>query len=318
MKLLVLGAGGTGGYFGGRLAASGADVTFLVRQKRHEQLAREGLRVRSPLGNLDIPVKTIRAEELEPNYDLILLSCKAYDLDSAMNAIAPAMNGNCAIIPVLNGIAHLDALDKRFGASNILGGACMIDATLDKSGIVQHMGALQRIVFGERDGKRSERAESFVNALAKTPIDYELSDNIMLVMWEKISFLSALAATACLFRGNVGEIISAPGGREAIERTLDTNIEIAKREGYDLRDSVMDGARQRLTDPNGTWTASMQRDIEAGNPVEADHIVGFMLGLARKHKLDDTILSLAYTHLKTYEARRAAKRLPLIHPTQLS
>jgi 2-dehydropantoate 2-reductase len=310
MKLLILGAGGTGGYFGGRLAASGADVTFLVRPKRQEQLAGEGLRVRSPLGDLDIPVKTILAEELEPKYDLVLLSCKAYDLDSAMNAIAPAMNGHCAIIPVLNGLAHLDRLDERFGRDNILGGACMIDATLDKDGIVQHMGQLQRIVFGERDGKKSERSESFASALAKISIEHELSDNIMLVMWEKISFLSALAATACLFRGNVGEIVSAPGGRNAIERTLDTNIEIAKREGYNPRDSVMGPARERLTDPTGTWTASMQRDIEAGKPVEADHIVGFMLELARKHKLDDTILSLAYTHLKTYEARRQAHRLP--------
>ena len=127
-------------------------------------------------------------------------------------------------------------------------------------------------------------------------------------MWEKIVFLSALAATACLFRGNVKEIVSAPGGREAVERALETNIEIGRREGYPPRDLVIDFARNRLTDPAGTWTASMQRDIEAGNPVEADHIVGYMLDKARKHGLDDTILSLAFTHLKTYEARRAKNR----------
>ena len=186
----------------------------------------------------------------------------------------------------------------------------MIDATLDRDGVVHHTGTMQRIIFGERDRSRSARAESFAAALGKSTIEFELSDDIMRSMWEKIVFLSALAATACLFRGNVREIVSAPGGREAIEQALDTNIEIARREGHPPRESVMDFARARLTDPDGTWTASMQRDIEAGNPVESDHIVGWMLDKARVHGLDDTILSLAFTHLKTYEARRDARRLP--------
>lgn len=310
MKLLVLGAGGLGGYFGGRLAAAGSDVTFLVRPRRREQLVRDGLRVRSPLGDLDLPVQAVLANELKPGYDFVLLTCKAYDLDSAMDAIAPAMDGRCAIVPVLNGLAHLDGLDKRFGSENVMGGACLVDATLDRDGVVHQTGALQKIIFGERDRSTSSRAESFATALGSSTVDYELSDNIMLSMWEKIVFLSALAATACLFRGNVGEIVSAPDGCEAVERALDTNIEIARCEGYELRESVMDFARNRLTDPNGTWTASMQRDIEAGNPVESDHIVGWMLDKARIHGLDDTILSLAFTHLKTYEARRAARRLP--------
>ena len=186
----------------------------------------------------------------------------------------------------------------------------MIDATLDKDGVVHQSGTLQRIIFGERDRVRSPRADSFAAALAGTTIDWELSDDIEQNMWEKIVFLSALAATACLFRGNVSEIVSAPGGREAIERTLDVNIEIARREGHPPREATMDFARNRLTDPTGTWTASMQRDIEAGKPVESDHIVGWMLNKARAHGLDDTMLSLAFTHLKTYEARRAARRLP--------
>src|SRR5918994_6608368 len=108
VKLLVLGAGGIGGYFGGRLAESGTDVTFLVRPKRRAQLQREGLRIESPLGNLQLPVRTVLADELASDYDLILFTCKAYDLDSAIEAVAPAVQGTCGIVPMLNGLAHLD------------------------------------------------------------------------------------------------------------------------------------------------------------------------------------------------------------------
>jgi 2-dehydropantoate 2-reductase len=310
MKLLVLGAGSIGGYFGGRLADAGADVTFLVRPKRRDQLARDGLRIRSQVGDLQLPVKTALASELRPGYDLILLTCKAYDLDSAMDAIAPVMNGVCAILPLLNGIAHLDRLDARFGVKNVMAGTCQISAALQKDGTIEHIGKLQRIIFGERDHAKSARAEALAKALANTKVDWEFSENIQQNLWEKLVFLSALAATTCLFRANVGEIIAASGGREAMERALNANIEIATREGYAPRPTPMEHARKGLTNPAGDWSASMLRDLEAGGQVEGDHIVGWMLDKARKHGIDDTVLSLAYTHLKAYEARRAAKRLP--------
>jgi 2-dehydropantoate 2-reductase len=307
MKLLVLGAGGIGGYFGGRLAQARADVTFLVRPKRRAQLERDGLRIESPLGNAELAVKTVLAEELRPGYDIVLFTCKAYDLDSAMDAIAPAMKGDAAVVPMLNGIAHFDRLDARFGKDKVMGGTCQINAMLRKDGTVVHGDPLQRLLFGERDRSRSARAEAFAAELAKTKIEWKLSPDIEQDLWEKIVFLSALAAGTCLFRGQVGEIMSAPGGREAMERLIAANVEIATREGRAPRPAAIEAARKRLTDPEGTWSASMLRDMEAGNPVEADHIVGFMLEKARRHKLDDTVLSLAYTHLKTYERRRATR-----------
>ncbi len=310
MKTLVLGAGGIGGYFGGRLAQAGADVTFLVRPKRREQLLRDGLRIESPLGNVQMPVKTVLAEELKPGYDVVLFTCKAYDLDSAMDAIAPAMQGHAAVLPMLNGIAHFDRLDARFGAANVMGGTCQINAMLRKDGTVVHGDPLQRILFGERDKTESARAKALAAEMAKSTLDWKLSPDIVQDLWEKVVFLSALAATTCLFRGNVREIIAAPGGREAMERALDANAAIATKEGHAPRASVVEPMRKRLTDPEGLWSASMLRDLEGGGQVESDHIVGWMLERARKHGIDDTILSLAYTHLKAYEARRAAGRLP--------
>ena len=317
MRMLVLGAGGIGGYVGGRLAAGGSDISFLVRPGRGELLATEGLRITSPLGDLQIPVKTLMAPEVRPGYDFVLLTCKAYDLESAMDAIAPAIDGRCAIVPMLNGMAHLDTLKNRFGESSVMGGTCLIDVTLDRGGVVRHAGSLQKVIFGELDSLVSARAKSLGEAFASAQIEWELSEDIVLSMWEKIVFLSVLAAATCLFRANVREIISSPGGLEVMEGALAINIEIARREGYAPRDAPMQRARDRLTDPAGPWSASMLRDLEAGGRVEGDHVVGWMLTKARKHGLDDSFLALAYTHLKAYEARRAAGRLPGAAPSLL-
>jgi 2-dehydropantoate 2-reductase len=310
MKLLVLGAGGIGGYFGGRLAQTGTDVTFLVRPKRREQLERDGLRIRSPVGDVTLHVKTIEAWELAPGYDFVLLTCKAYDLDSAIDAIAPAMDGHCAVVPMLNGMAHLARLDQRFGAANVMGGACSISVTLEKDGVIRHADALQRIAFGERDRSKSARAQMLADAFAATTIDCELADDIEQNMWEKIAFLSVMAAATCLFRANLGEIVAAPGGRAAIERALDVNFEIAARNGHPVRAAPGEFGRRTLTDPASKRIASMLFDIETGFPVESDHTVGWMLEQAKALGIDATLLSFAYTHLKAYEGRRAAGRLP--------
>ena len=309
MKILVLGAGGIGGYFGGRLAQAGADVTFLVRPRRREQLARDGLRVASPLGDFQLPVKTVLADDLGAGHDLVLFTCKAYDLDSAMDAVAPAMRPGASLVPMLNGMAHLERLDARFGEANVMGGTAQINVTLRKDGTVYHADPLQRLIFGERDRRKSPRAQAFAAELARTKIDWSLADDIVQELWDKVVFLSALAATTCLFRANVREIMASPGGPQAMERALAANIEVAKREGHPVRAEAIERARKRLMDPNGLWSASMLRDLEAGGPVESDHIVGWMLAKARAHGIDDTVLSLAYTHLKAYEERRAAGRL---------
>ncbi len=318
MRILILGAGGIGGYFGGRLAEAGADVTFLVRPKRREQIARDGLVIESPAGNAKLAVRTVLAEELRPDYDAILLTCKAYDLEAAMQAIEPAMRDHeapeaahpCVIVPMLNGLAHLAHLDIRFGSPNVMGGTAQINVTMRRDGVIVHGDSLQRILFGERDRRKTERAQALADAFARTKVDWKLSQDIEQDMWEKIVFLCALAATTCLFRGNVREIVAAPGGREAMLRAIEANAEIARREGHPPRPQMLESGRQRLTDPAGLWSASMLRDLESGGQVEADHIVGWMLERAREHGIDDTLLSLAYTHLKTYEARRAAARLP--------
>ena len=314
MKILILGAGGIGGYYGARLAKAGADVTFLVRPKRREQLERNGLVVESPLGNLSMPVKTVLAEALAPGYDVVLFTCKAYDLASAMDAIAPAMQGGTALVPLLNGLAHLETLDARFGAANVLGGTAHINVMLKPDGTVWHGDVLQNMLFGERDRTKTPRALALDAITKKAGIGGGLSEDIVQDLWEKVVFLTALASTTCLFRANVREIVGSPGGKDVMRRALAANAAIAAAEGRVPRPSVLQKFNERLTDPEGLWSASMLRDLEGGGQVEADHIVGWMLERARKHNVDDTILALAYTHLKAYERRREAGRLPSLAP----
>jgi 2-dehydropantoate 2-reductase len=266
--------------------------------------------VRSPLGDIRQPVKAVVAEDVTPEFDFILLACKAYDLEEVMTSIAPAVNGSATIIPLLNGLAHFERLDAQFGEDRVMGGTVMINAQLESDGLVLHTDPLQRMFFGERDRSMSIRARAFASVLGPTRIDWQLSDDVMQNLWEKLTFLSVLAAGTCLYRANVREILSAPGGMESLEQALDANVAVATREGYPPRAEIIDFARRRLTDSSGTWSASMLRDVETGARTEADHIIGWMLDRARAHGVAVPLLAAAYTHLKAYEARRAAARLP--------
>ena len=314
MKILILGAGGTGGYFGGRLAQGGAqggaDVTFLVREKRAQQLATNGLIVETLKDKFTLPVKIVLAANVKPEYDIVILSCKAYDLDSSIDAITPAMGPNTAIVPLLNGMSHLDTLDAAFGKQRVMGGACQIAASITKDGIVKSLAEMQSIIWGARDPAHAECATALGNAFAKTVVDWKVSDNIMQDMWEKVTFLSTLAGMTCLMRGSVGDILAAPDGKSLLQRYIDSCIAIATKEGYPPRASVIERYQKVIKTTGSPLTASMLRDLESGGAVEADHIVGFMLGKARAHGVDDKMLTVAYTHLKAYEARRARGGLP--------
>src|SRR5262245_20008846 len=161
MRFLVVGAGATGGYFGGRLLEAGRDVTFLVRPARAERLAAAGLAITSPAGDVALAAPpTVLAADLRQPFDLVIPSCKAYDLDGAIESFAPAVGPRTAVVPLLNGMRHLDALDTRFGPDRVLGGSCFISTKLDDAGRIAHVSDIHRLVFGERSGGRSPRAEA--------------------------------------------------------------------------------------------------------------------------------------------------------------
>ncbi len=310
MRVLVLGAGGTGGYFGGRLAQGGADVSFLVRPAREAQLRRDGLRIRSPLGDADLAVRTLTAQTLadavaRAPFELVILSCKAYDLDGAIESVAPAMTGGTTLMPILNGLVHYDALDTRFGRGHVLGGLCFISAVKQDDGGIAHLGRPASITFGERDGGRSARVEAFAALCVQAGIDHRASDDIAQEQWIKFSFLATLAAGTCLMRASVGDIVACDGGAAFMAALHDECLAVAAAEGQPVPDKARTIARASLVDAASDVKASMLRDLEAGARVEAAHIVGDMLRRAQAAGIDAPRLQAAWVHLQAYERLRA-------------
>ncbi len=305
MRVLVVGAGAIGGYFGGRLLQAGNDVTFLVRPKRASELASAGLVIKSPNG--DVTLKnppTVQADKLTEKFDVILLSCKAFDLDDAIKSFASAVGPQTSIIPMLNGMLHLDILDQKFGRERVLGGLCAIAATLNDAREVVQLAPMQSLNFGERDGKMSDRVNAIAKIMTNGITGAVASANIVQEMWEKWVFLSTLAAATCLMRTSVGNILAAPGGRDFILGMLDETSAVAKSAGHAPTGPFFERTRGMLTADGSQMTASMFRDIKAGAAVEADHVIGDLVARGDAAKVPLARLRTAYTHLKAYEKQR--------------
>jgi 2-dehydropantoate 2-reductase len=305
MRVLVVGAGAIGGYFGGRMLQAGQDVTFLVRPRRAAELAEAGLVIKSPNG--DVTLKnppTVQADKLNEKFDAILLSCKAFDLEDAIKSFAPAVGPQTAIIPMLNGMRHLDILDAKFGRERVLGGLCAIAVTLNDKREVVQLAPMQSLTFGERDGKMTDRVRAIAEVMAAGKFGSVASENILQDMWEKWVFLASLAASTSLMRTSVGNILAAPGGRDFLLGMVDECSAVATSEGYAPRAPFVERTHAMITSEGSQMTASMFRDIKVGAPVEADHVIGDLIARGDAGKVPVPKLRIAYTHLKAYEKQR--------------
>jgi len=300
MRLLILGAGATGGYFGGLLAKAGADVTFLVRSKRREQLTHDGLKIESRDGNVVTPVKAITRDEIAGPFDAVILSSKAYDLADAIETIRPAVGEQTLVLPLLNGMRHLDDLDAAFGKSCVLGGTCHISVVLDPDGKIRHLSPFASLTLGPRTATQEEGAKRLHNELARGGFDARYSDNVIGAMWEKWIFLATLAGSTCLMRASIGEIIDAHGAQFNASM-FDECCAVSAASGSPPRPAAEAGARKTLTDPKSNISASMRRDIERNARIEADHIVGDLINRGRKHAIATPLLDIAYIHLQAYQ-----------------
>ncbi len=305
-RFLVLGAGAVGGYFGGRLVEAKANVTFLVRPARAAALGERGLVIESPMGDLRLPVQVATAATLSGVFDTVLLTAKAYDIEQAIAAIRPAVGPGTAILPLLNGLGHIDQLDAAFGSERVLGGVAYIGATLIPEGTIRHLNRVHGIAFGERSGAVSRRVETIAGAFAATPVKASISDNILLDMWEKFVMISSLAGMNCLMRGSVGDILAADEGEGLMLELLAECQAVARASGFPPREGHSEQCRAMLTERGSDFSASMRRDLEAGLRTEGDQVLGDMLRRARAAGIEAPLLRTAVCHLQVHERRLAA------------
>ena len=308
MHILVLGAGGIGGYFGGRLVEAGADVTFLVREARAKRLEADGLVVESPLGDIRRKVRAATSAAGLGDVDVVLLSCKAYDLGTALDAVAPAVRDGTAILPLLNGVAHLDRIAARLPMAALWGGVAHISVTLSPEGGVRQFGELNGISFGPRQGGDDPRAAGMQALFAKTPVKARARAEIVQDMWDKLVFISTLAGMTCLMRASVGTILTLPAGERLIEQMLDECRRVAEAEGFEVEAQRFEPYRRNLMTAGSPLTASMLRDMERGGPTEAEHILGDVVARAARHGIATPLTEIALTHLRAYEKRRSERQ----------
>jgi len=304
MRILMAGAGATGGYFGARLAQAGQDVTFLVRARRYQQLQANGLVLQTPAGTETLQPQLAQASTLTGHYDLIIVTVKSFALDPLMDDIAPAVGPDTLIMPILNGIRHIATLQQRFGDDKVIGGLCKINATLGDKGEVVQMTPLHQLLYGALDGNNDMRLQRVDAALRVSQVDTLFSENIMDELWEKWLLLSTLGAVCCLARGNTQQILTSRGGEALLQGIFAEILSVITAEGYQPRPAVTARIYELLNNPATPMTSSMYRDLTQGFDIEADQVIGDLLLRAKRNGLATPLLNAVDVNLQVYLQQR--------------
>ncbi|WP_369147840.1 ketopantoate reductase family protein [Streptomyces sp. R44] len=312
MKILVVGAGATGGYFGALLARAGEDVTFLVRPARAAALRERGLRVVGRDEEWTVEPRLVTAGELREPYDLVLLSVKSTGLDRAIEDVAPAVGPDTAVIPLLNGLAHIDALNARFGTGAVLGGVAKVVTTLDDAGDIRRLAPLAHLAFGEQSGEReardgtvSARVERIRKVLEGAGIDAPVPADVITAMWHKWVFITTFGAVTSLMRGTVGEVYDVEGGPAFGPAVLDEASAIAAAAGHPVPEQERAATLAVVSASGSPMVPSLYRDLVAGRPTEVEHLFGDLTARARALGVPTPLLDLATLHLRVHQRRVA-------------
>jgi 2-dehydropantoate 2-reductase len=309
MSILVVGAGATGGYFGGRLAQAGRDVTFLVRERRAAVLRERGLRIVGPGGTAEVTEPSlVTAVPAGAVADVVLVTVKADGLDAVIPEIRAAVGPDTTIVPVLNGMRHLGLLSDAFGRSRVLGGVAVISAQLDDNGDVRQLSDMLSLTIGAQDGQRTPAVARTSELLSGAGFPVSVSDDIVAAMWQKWVFIAAACALNCLLGGSVGEIVAVDGGDETACAIVEETRSIAGAAGYPLPDEARTFILGMLTAPGSPFTSSMYRDLRQGRPVEVETILGDLIAEGRKTGAQTPLLDAATVALRVHNANQTAAR----------
>ena len=300
MKILILGAGGIGGYFGAQLIRIGADVTYLLREKRKALIDANDLKIQSPYGDFAVQPKIVTSETVTAGYELIVLASKSYDLDDALESLNPALE-TAVVLPFLNGFDHLDVLDKKLGRERVMGGVAHIAATIKPDGAIQQLSEIHMLTVGPRHAAHEGLAKEFFSICESAPFKTALAEDIEQVLWDKWVFLATLAGMTTSCRASVGDIVATPFGEELTRQMYAECCAVAREFDHPVSQASQAKALDMLTQQGSGFTASMLRDLLAGSQTEADHILGGMINRAVKKSLSMPLLTLAYTHMLAHQ-----------------
>ncbi len=302
MKICIVGAGAVGGYFGGRMAEAGLDVTFLVRENRARQLAGSGLVIKSPLGDFTLPDPKLEADSQKISAcDLVILAVKNYQLEGAMAQLGPWVKLGAKVLPLLNGVEHFDLLAKEFGPENILGGMCQIISTLDAAGLILHTSQLQNITFGALHPSQAEFCLQLEQELKRTTLKVALSSDIKLNIWLKYTFITAYSGVTTASRLSIDQIIKHKATKQVYVRALQEMSNLAKANGVSLPDNFVQQNLAGVESYSSGSTSSMHQDFRKGLPLEVESLQGAAVRLGDKFKIEVPTVRTLYGLIKPYE-----------------
>jgi 2-dehydropantoate 2-reductase len=301
MKILVVGAGAIGGYFGGRLLEKGEDVTFLVRPGRKAKLEKTGLKIKSVNGDVSLSPKLITSENTGERFDIVMLSTKSYQLSAAIEDIRPFVGAETMVLPLLNGVAHIEELVEAFGEKAVIGGLCYIESTLDEEGAIIQASPMNQLVFGELSGVKTDRILRLQKTFEGTKADFALSDQIEQDLWQKYLFITAMSGITALMESPIGPIRELETGKRTIGAFIQELASIMLRIGAPIKETAVQDQIEKIHAMGAGMKSSMQRDVEKSQPTEVEHLQGYLQRKASKHNLDVPILETIYTKLKLYE-----------------
>ena len=299
MKILVLGAGAVGGYFGGRMAEAGMDVTFLVREKRQKKLEKSGLKIRSPKGDFVTSPNLVTINNVDSIYDVILFTNKAYDLDEILQSPFPVKDGSI-IIPLLNGYAHMEQLRNKFPNARLFGGIAHIFSTLNDEGEIHHFNDIHSLTFGHLNNADETDGRRFFDSCSSANFSIKYSDDIIVDLWHKWVLITTVAGATTLFNATIGEIASTEHGIAFITDLHDECVTIAKSEKIKVNDDDLAQQRRFLSDKKSTWSSSMRRDMVNKSKIECAHIFLELINIADKNNVECPSLKTVMTNGEIY------------------
>ena len=307
MKIVAMGSGGVGGYFGGRLAASGADVTFIARGEHLKAIERDGLKILSANGDMTLkPVKATDDPASIGHADLVMIAVKLWSTEDAARTIEPLMGPKSAVVTWQNGVVAEDILIKQYGKERVIGGVSNIAALIEAPGVIRHNGAMARLIFAELDGKPSTRIEAFAALCKQAHIEHVVSDDITRAIWQKFIFLASFSGMTCMTRLSIGPVRSDPETRAMLKAALNEVVAIGRAKGVSLPDDQAEQSLAWADNLPPTMIASMLGDLNRGNRLELPWLSGTVVKLGEELGVATPVHKFIYTVLKLHADGKSA------------